>query len=87
MKLDLKVIVEELDKRLEQLRQEKYETYNRNKEVHRRSDQLVEEARAEARQMRDDSDAASTTAARKLEKVQQARDTLFMMLKEQEDQP
>jgi uncharacterized coiled-coil DUF342 family protein len=79
----LQQIVEELDKRLEQLRQERDEARQQLKEAHETAIQLSQ--RAHRLKDKDDSDAFMRTTQHKLEKIQQARDTLFMMIKEQED--
>jgi hypothetical protein len=85
MNQPLQQIVEELDKRLDQLRQERDEARLHLTADREKARRLEHDAKQQARQLREASDTAMVVAARKLEKIQQARDTLFMMLKEQED--
>jgi len=85
MKQSLQQIVRELDKRIEELQQEVYTArlcLTADREKARR---LEHDAKQQARQLREASDTAMVVAARKLEKVKQARDTLTTMMHEQED--
>jgi hypothetical protein len=87
MQSSLKTIIEELDNRLKRLYLERDEAYKRNKEIHKRADQMLAEARVEANQLIGASDRSVITATRKLAKARLVRDFLSVVLKEQEDQP